>query len=268
MKAPGSTSREVLVMRRTRLRNAAAVCGGWLVLLGTPPVYPQQTSFVTTDSGFSVTVTGIEGVEAIASATPGVVAGAAAVTQTLDGNRLTEGFFIRRSSVIQNSFRDNQGIVMLNQESGNLNNQANVRVLALVEAGAPVQDLGLVGAARRTDNTVIISGGERKDQITNSFGGAGGIVGANQSAGNLNQQANVLVLGIGVGPEVLALGEATLGEVSANNTLKQGLVGSRAEIITEAFGSFRGIAQVSQSSGDLNVIRNFLGVSVTVVDLR
>ncbi len=243
-----------------------------LLLLQVSPAYgiedsPPQASFTPHDSGFTLTVTGIDAVEAIATAASGAVQGTAIVDQGLIGN-LVEEHDVSRHVLIQDSFRDNRGIVSVNQEAGNLNNQANVRVLTFVEGGSLVQDLELWGASQRVGNTLNTSGGVREDRMVNSFGGTVGIAGANQSAGSLNQQANVLVLGIGValGPEVMALGDSTLGDISADNTL-EGPGGPRTDVIIDSFTGFRGIAQVNQSAGDLNVVRNFLGLSLTVMSV-
>ncbi len=193
----------------------------------------------------------------------------AAVDQAIIANWVEEQN-VTRHALIQDAFQDNRGILSVNQAAGTLNNQAIVRVLTLGPVDMPIQGLDLAGSAQSLDNTLISSGGERENRISNSFGGMVGIVGANQSAGNLNQQANVLVLGLGaaLGPEVVALGDATLGEISARNTVKQqGPAGPRADILTDSFAGFRGIAQVNQSAGDLNHMGNFVGLSLTVLTL-
>ncbi len=217
----------------------------------------------------SISATTVAGVEAVVGASGGALEGAAIVNQTLIGNQVVERNVTSRG-LIQDAFQDNRGILSVNQAEGSLNNQAIVRVLTLGAIDSPVQALDFSGSSRTLDNTLISSGGERENRISNSFGGTVGIVGANQSAGNLNQQANVLVLGLGaaLGPEVVALGEATLGEISARNTVKQeGPAGPRADILTDSFAGFRGIAQVNQSAGDLNHMGNFVGLSLTVLTL-
>jgi len=200
---------------------------------------------------------------------PGVAAAALVANQGLVGNRVEERDATHRS-VMDSSFQRNAGIVSVNQESGNVNSQANVRVLVFAEGGSMFHQLSLDAAAVRTDNSLISTGGDRETRLTNSFGGTVGIIGVNQSSGNLNQQANFLVLGIGVtlGPETIALSDATLGAVSAGNTLTQGPTGTRSDIILDSFAGFRGIGQVNQSSGDLNVVRNSLGLSLSIVDIR
>ena len=228
----------------------------FLIILGASRAYAADGVDVT------LTVSGIEGVEAISSA----VSGDALVNQTLIGNRLVERDVIS-TSIMQDTFVDGRGILSVNQASGNISNQANVRVLAFTDGEGLLYDLSLATSARSIKNSVIVYGGEREDRISNSFGGAVGIVGVNQSAGSLNQQVNVVVLGIGValGPGVVALGDAALGETIADNSASGS--SNRADIITDSFTGFRGIAQVNQSSGDLNVLGNTLGFSFTRINV-
>jgi hypothetical protein len=228
----------------------------FLLILGASVAYAADGVDIT------LTVSGIEGVEAISSA----VSGAALVNQTLIGNYFEERDVIS-TSIMQDTFRDGRGILSINQASGNLNNQANVRVLAFTDGEGVLYDLSLATSARSIKNTVISYGGEYENRISNSFGGAVGIVGVNQSAGSLNQQVNVVVLGIGValGPEVVALGDADLGGTIADNSVSSG--GNRSDIITDSFTGFRGIAQVNQSSGDLNIVTNSVGFSFTRINV-
>ena len=222
----------------------------FLIILGASRAYAADGVDVT------LTVSGIEGVEAISSA----LGADALVNQTLIGNRLEERDVIS-TSIMQGTFRDGRGILSINQASGNINNQANVRVLAFADGEGLFQDISLAVSARSIKNTVISYVGDYEDRISNSFGGAVGIVGVNQSAGSLNQQVNVVVLGIGValGPDVVTLGDAALGETIADNNVSSG--GNRSDIITDSFTGFRGIAQVNQSSGDLNILGNSVGFS-------
>ncbi len=257
-------------------RMAAIAAVFWFLLLWAPAAYaaddppPVEVSFEATDSGFTYSVSGIEDVEAIASADPGAVMAEATVSQALIGNRVEEEN-ISRHTLISDSLNDNRGILSVNQEAGNLNNQANVRALVIGETGPQFQYLDAWRSAFRVDNTLISVGGERENRIEGSLGNTQGIVGINQSSGNMNQQANVLALAFGnvTGPEFSALADSELGEVSADNTLIQGASGSRKDVITDSFTDFRGgVVQVSQSSGDLNVVGNSAVVSFTVIEAK
>jgi len=60
-------------------------------------------------------------------------------------------------------------------------------------------------------------------------------------------------------------GDADLGGTIADNSVSSG--GNRSDIITDSFTGFRGIAQVNQSSGDLNIVTNSVGFSFTRINV-
>lgn len=190
-------------------------------------------------------------------------------TQVIEGNRVEDG--ADRRALITHSFIGNAGIASANQESGNLNSQLNVRVIALTEeqADGVLTGVDLSAYAVRRDNTVV-AGGERRVSIVDSFADGTGIVGVNQAAGNLNRQANLLVMALGLAPgaNMHLLGDAALGETASNNTVVSN--GAPAPQIAEldgAFKNFEGIAQVSQVAGDLNSTTNAVAVSYREMSL-
>ncbi len=65
------------------------------------------------------------------------------------------------------------------------------------------------------------------------------------------------------------LGDSELGAIGGpdDNTLVEDLENPRSDTLVNSFGGFTGLAQVNQSSGDLNRIGNVLGVSVGVVNI-
>jgi hypothetical protein len=222
-------------------------------------------------SSFFGVIAGLEGVRAVATVSPGAAGTTIVVDQRVVGNRVEEQN-INRSTLFENSGRDNLGIVNVNQDAGNLNNQANVTAIAILQGGVPsgsaVLGVDIAAAASKTGNTVITSGGHRENRIVNSFGGTVGLVNANQSVGNLNSQANLVALSLGVlaAPEFTRLGESALGDIAArNNVIREGPGGSRIDVVSDSFGGYRGVALVSQVSGDLNVVRNIATISVMVV---
>jgi hypothetical protein len=116
---------------------------------------------------------------------------------------------------------------------------------------------------------VISTNGSHEDAIVGSFNDTTGIVGVNQSSGNLNQQANVLVMAVGLRatPDVALLDDHALGDVIPTQTDATGgdPTSPRSESIIDSFANFTGIAQVSQSAGNENNISNVIGVSVNVM---
>jgi hypothetical protein len=195
-----------------------------------------------------------------------VVSAHATVSTSISGNRVEERGASHRVRV-EASFRGNTGIMSANQAAGTLNQQANVQVIAIGPGGeASLVAASSSGAANVIGNTIVTKDGERQTLIMNSFGGSAGIVAINQSAGHLNQQTNVttLAVGIGLGDEALALGESDLEALSSDNRAEISGKHSRSDVITGSFGGYRGVAQVTQSSGDGNIVRNNLTISVQV----
>lgn len=185
-------------------------------------------------------------------------------TQVIEGNRVEDS--ADRRALITHSFIGNAGIASANQESGNLNSQLNVRVIALTEeqADGVLTGVDLSAYAVRRDNTVVAGGGERRVSIVDSFADGTGIVGVNQAAGNLNRQANLLVMALGMAPgaNMHLLGDAALDETASNNTVvSKGAPAPQIAELDGAFKNFEGIAQVSQVAGDLNSTTNAVAVS-------
>lgn len=225
---------------------------------------PSPFVFTPTPDGFIYTLPGVESAGAVVDALTGGAAASVVVTQSLIGNTVVVPNY-DTSVGFENSGNNNQGIVDVNQESGLLNNQANVRAIAVVLNGQQIQNTELDVLQVRKDNSVTVTGGNRETHITDAFTGTTGIVGINQSSGNLNQEANALAISIGatLGSSVTAIGDATLGNVSSNNTLTTSGTGTRTDTLSNSFANFTGIAQVTQSSGDLNMVGNRIGISFT-----
>jgi hypothetical protein len=235
----------------------------WLMCLSIATAQLQNRESTAPQSEHLVSQGGpnsIDAVQAVVEATK-ITSGQALVTQVQISNVMQEGL-AASLAVVRDSFQNNRGIIGANQNTGNLNNQANVQVIAHVSDGPTIRLGEATVEQRLSDNTIVTSGAARHDLIESSFGGTVGIVGINQSAGNLNNQANVVVLTIGKGAGVVALEDSTLGKVNTGNKLIPGPAGPRSDVIIGSFAGFRGLAQVSQSAGDLNQISNTMNVSV------
>jgi len=208
---------------------------------------------------------GIGGVAAVGQTviSPGSAAFSTVVlNQSLSGNTVTDDA-IDRSSLIDQSFRNSDGVLALNQNTGNAGNQAILRsVIVVNEPG--VQGLQFDGQIELRDNSLIAGTGAREDRMTDSFTGSSGIAAVNQSAGNLNQEAAVLLVGVSAEPAVVPIGDLELATVRSNNAIVQEAeMGARRDIIDGSFEGFVGIAQVNQSAGDGNIISGVVGISVS-----
>jgi hypothetical protein len=123
----------------------------------------------------------------------------AAADQRNDHNLVESVNLLFRDTLISGSFNGNTGVVHVNQAAGNMANQANVLSLAVAfTPGVALSeaDLGQVNAF----NTVFESdaggaaffGVHKSATITASVNGNTGIIGVNQSSGNMANQANVV----------------------------------------------------------------------------
>ncbi len=234
------------------------------LFLGLPgPVLAQET----TDPN------GIETVEVIATtyAGGGVVQGEIIYESINQGNTVDDPNS-DRSTLIDASLIGNVGIISVNQDSGNNTNQANLRVLAIVAvSGFVVSDVNFWGLSRSYNNTIIASDGPRENRIAHSLQDTVGIVGVTQSSGNLNQMANLLVVGAGLTTApggFWAIADGELAAESASNVLPaEDPTGPRQDIIEDSFAGFRGIRQIIQSSGDLNIANSGIAFSFNVLTI-
>jgi len=100
------------------------------------------------------------------------------------------------SDSITDSFNeDAAGIVGVNQSAGSINNQNNALSIALADRASYAlgeADLGQFN----TWNVVNVTNVTRTDTISGSFGGFSGVAMVNQSAGAINNQANVLDIAV------------------------------------------------------------------------
>ncbi|MEZ5830314.1 MAG: hypothetical protein R3D05_03980 [Dongiaceae bacterium] len=123
------------------------------------------------------------------------------------GNLVDTVNLLFRDALIQNSINGNQGIVNVNQSTGNMNNQANMVALAVSfvdpeqgTAGVALSeaDLGQVNTFNRvfesdsdpTSTSEPLLGINKSTTIAGSINNNQGITNVNQGAGNMANQAN------------------------------------------------------------------------------
>ncbi len=184
-----------------------------------------------------------------------------------DGNtvdRHPEGaeddFGIRRLATMGDSVNENAGILGVNQDVGNMVNQANVvsfgftdSPTAFIEAQAGVDQRNRENRVSQDESATFDIENpvpDRTATITSSINGNTGIVGVNQNAGNMNNQTNAVALAVGFGAFV-ALAEADLGQVNSGN-LVQEVATVKLDLIQDSINGNAGIVSVNQSSGNMN----------------
>lgn len=101
---------------------------------------------------------------------------------------------VQKSDLLSNSINNNFGITSANQSTGNFNNQLNSVALAAGLGGALVAlseaALGQTCVGNVIDETATV----KTDTIENSLNNNHGVTSFNQSAGNANNQANVVAI--------------------------------------------------------------------------
>jgi hypothetical protein len=109
-------------------------------------------------------------------------------------------------------------------------------------------------------NFVDAIGSTRTDKIDGSLIGVSGIIGVNQSAGNINNQNNAASLSVGDG--IAALSEADLGMCnSGNKSIEEGTV-TLDTLTGGALADASGIIGINQSSGCMNNQANVVAACV------
>ena len=170
---------------------------------------------------------------------------------------------INRHARIAESINTNQGIVGVNQDVGNMVNQANVVAVALTTSPSSVTNSQAEADQVNRRNDVvhrehIVRGPDgqflvppdRSATIEDSVNGNSGVIGVNQNSGNMNNQLNQLALAIGQGSKV-ALSEAALGQVNTGNRVLE-VATIREDRISGSVNNNSGIVGVNQSSGNMN----------------
>jgi hypothetical protein len=159
----------------------------------------------------------------------------------------------------------NEGIVGVNQDVGNMVNQANI--LAFARSEFTVEENRIVSDAEaeidqvNSFNTVhqeeslpdlvdIFNDPDHEATIDASIIGNNGIVGVNQNAGNMNNQTNAVAMVIGEG-NATVLTEASLGQENSNNQVN-GIETVKVDLITGSINENNGVVSVNQSVGNMN----------------
>jgi hypothetical protein len=107
------------------------------------------------------------------------------------GNSVTADPGTTRSNSIDAAATSLTGILGINQSAGNINNQNNAVSISVGSAVAALSeaDLGLCNVGNNSDEDGTVT----TDSITlGALAASAGIIGVNQSSGNMNNQANVV----------------------------------------------------------------------------
>jgi hypothetical protein len=168
-----------------------------------------------------------------------------------------DNMLLFKHAQIERSINNNSGIVGVNQDVGNMVNQANVVALAvtnsesaLTHSQAESDQIAAFNTNVHRESSLALESGNLTANITGSINNNAGVVGVNQNAGNMNNQANLVAMSVGIGSH-FALSESALGQINANNTVTE--VGTvKFDVIADSVNGNSGIIAVNQSVGNMN----------------
>jgi hypothetical protein len=140
-----------------------------------------------------------------------------------------------KRDIIEGSLNDNNGIVDVNQAAGNMNNQANAVSISVDDRQVPPDAPGespkegesyaQAQAAAEQDNFENLVDAtnllEKSARMTDSLNTNNGVVHANQSAGNMNNQANALAMAVGFAEGGVSIAASDLGQFNAFNIVNE-----------------------------------------------
>jgi hypothetical protein len=265
-------------MRQFVLLGAAAL--GLAVLAGPAFAEVTVTANISKDKDITVTETVTKTKTVTINVFMNVLLPGAAEAQALANVTNTENTVcqgvncgteqgVKNPATIENSVNTNSGIVGVNQDNGNMVNQANLVSVGVTASSESVADVQAELDQVNTSNTVThdepvadVDNGNATATITGSITGNTGVVGVNQNAGNMNNQTNAVAVALGVGTAV-ALAESALGQVNTGNTVDE-LNTVKFDTISGSITGNTGVVQVNQSTGNMNNQASVISVAATV----
>jgi hypothetical protein len=206
----------------------------------------------------------------------------AMLNQATDDNFMIEHETLR-TDTITNAVNNNTGLTILNQASGDLNNQgSSASGAANGNTGGFTYSEAQAGAEQKSsDNKLIekdlvfyperqlgmdmtpppIAG--KQALITNAIKNNLGVVHVNQAVGNMNNQANTLALATSFGNGGIVLTDAVLGQKQKENSVFEYNV-LRTALLTDTIKANTGIISVNQTAGSLSNQANVVAIGLAV----
>ena len=181
-----------------------------------------------------------------------------------------------KESIIDGSLNGNEGIVSVNQATGNMNHQGTAIAFSFVAgpagngddddpvtgfADSVVAGPGQLNAANYVDSQFIAF---RNSTISDSGNNSSGLLYVNQSSGNMNNQANVLSAAVSMAEDQaggIAMSEADLDQINVDNYVFERVV-NKNSTITGSFNANSGVIGVNQASGNMANQANIVSLSV------
>ncbi|WP_191832597.1 adhesin [Pseudomonas fluorescens] len=166
------------------------------------------------------------------------------------------------NATIDNSGKQYQGNLTVNQAAGDLQQQANVRAFAVGHSANATTEV------RQRLRTRVDSAIDAHSSIQgDAFSNGSGALGVNQSTGASNQQANALRISLSTQPQIIddsVLMQQNVALINGSDPADSAPGHRQVTTSDQAFTGSRGVIQLNQSAGVGNRMANTL--SVRVVD--
>jgi hypothetical protein len=157
-----------------------------------------------------------------------------------------------------------QGIIELNQDAGDSNNQGNAVAIAATASDTSAAIASVVLESEQRASASTSEPTVQSNTISGSFNNTSGIVQLNQTTGQGNVQLNAIAVAFAAGADFSpALTDVQLHAVAApvsGGGTSSAAVGS-TNSLSDSFNGFKGIAQVQQIAGDSNVVVNVVAIA-------
>ena len=187
-----------------------------------------------------------------------------------DGQNFISESETSRTDTIIGSVNSNSGITVANQSSGSLNNQASsISGTANADTGPGGQVFSEAQAAAGQYNASssltanIVT--DRTASIQASLNENTGVLHANQSVGNMNNQGNGLALALSFGGGGVVLSDAALGQSNTEHNISEFAV-LRTASMQGSVNTNTGIVGVNQAAGNFANQANLVAVGVAIVN--
>jgi hypothetical protein len=186
---------------------------------------------------------------------------ASAIVNVENGPNSVDESDVTRYDEIVASVLGNIGITLLNQSSGNMNNQGNV-VSAAVSNNGFAEAQAAVGQNNYSNDvdSLDVTRYDSIDGYDSSINGNLGITAVNQSCGNMNNQTTAVALAAGLEGTTVVLAEADLGQTVVNAQVYE-LSVTKWDHITDSINGNHGVTAVNQSSGNMNQQANVVSIA-------
>lgn len=186
----------------------------------------------------------------------------------LFGPAIISGQDNSRTSSLLGAGSDNAGITVVNQTSGNLNNQASNIAGAAVSNVVFLPD-GSFGfteaqAAGQQDNSMLLFSSSVNDivaAIDTSLNNNVGVLHASQASGSINNQGNALAISLDMAGGGVAMTDSALGQINSWVAVQNFAIARQADMIASVNGN-NGVVGVNQAAGTFGNQANLVALGV------